>query len=256
MDKFNKLPEEVIRDDFFGLSYTSQIKIFNFYLEILSNYGDIDDYKYFRDVFLKYMKLISRFCEFKSRFSEYDNETIKMVRDRINFLRSKITPDNKVKIDDDFFVDSCEDIQMYYPNTITDSFVDEYIYNAYSYSRKKSVEICLDFANHYSKIKELDFQERFRLCNGNKDLFNPEIKKLSNDFYSLYYSMGTIERMTYIWHLSFYDSLYIDKNYGYDETLEYINIFSDEKIFVRLIDSDYIRPTTNRKALSKYFKIT
>ncbi len=256
MDNNKKLCEDIIIENFFGLSYTGQIKFFNFCSEILENYGTEDDYKYFNDVFSKYIKVISKFCEFKTNFSSYDVETINKLRKRVDLIKSNINLDDQFKNqNDDYYIDCYEDIQMYYPNSFSDSFVDNSINELYSRSRGYLVLKSLKLADYYSKIKDMDFLSRLRLCNGNRDLFNPDMKKISKDFYSLYYSMDTVERMVYIWHLSFYDSLFIDDKYEYDDAMEFVNCFSKEKNFVPVLARDYIRPGANIKVLSKYFKL-
>lgn len=257
MNKNEKLCEDIIKENFFGLSFTGQIKIFNFCSEILENYGSEDDYRYFNSIFSKYIKVISKFCEFKSNFSLCDLETVKKLRKRVDLIKSKINIDDQFKDqNEDCYIECCEDIQMYYPNSISDSFVDKSINELYSRSRGYLVVKCLELADYYSKINDMDFLGRLRLCNGNRDLFNSDVKRISKDFYSLYYSMNTVERMVYIWHLSFYNSLFIDDKHEYDDATDFINCFSQEKNFVGVIDSEHIRPGANRKALAKYFKLT
>lgn len=65
MEKMVQSAEDSIKFNFFGLDYSSQIKIMNLYLERLD---DVNDVKRFKEIFGRYIVIINKFIEFKSNF--------------------------------------------------------------------------------------------------------------------------------------------------------------------------------------------
>ena len=215
------LPEDIIKCNFFRLSLPSQIKIYEMYLNDLRG---TRYYIFFKEMFKKYISIAKRFNKFKAEFSSYTNDSKNNLRNLISKCRYKINPNNSV------LVDSYSNIYQDAVDDISDSFVEKYIYDSFSYDRIKRKRIVLEFISCYSQIYEYDFEKLLYLFSGNKDLFNNEIKTLDSNFYSLYLYMDTVNRMKYVWHLAHFDIFNSDE---YDEKLDEIYYFFEE-------DSTYI----------------
>lgn len=254
MEKMFKLPEDEIKSNFFGLSYTSQINILDLYLNEIEDTSSAE----FNKVFEKYKSIISKLVEFKSCFPEYDDSDREKLRSIISKCRNKINPNNIISyIDYDSFINCNDDlyISLYCPKKIDNDFVDKYIYDSFSYSRERRKKIVFELMDYYSEISNLNFNQLIMLCNSNKDMFNREIKLLSNDFYSLYLLMDTSSRMKYIWYLSYYNLFNKhDRFEQHEEYSEGTKCFSNDNTFINPKES-CLSYSGNIKVLSKYFKM-
>lgn len=254
MEELVQLPEDEIKFNFFGLSYISQINILDIYLKEIEDTNRAE----FDNVFEKYRNIINKFIEFKSHFYKYDDSDKDKLRGIISKCRNKINPNNHIKYGDfDCFI-NCDDTlyaSLYYPKEIDNDFVNKYIYDSFSYSRERRKQIVLELLDYYSQISNLNFDQLFMLCNGNKDMFNREIKLLSNDFYSLYLLMDTSSRMKYIWYLSYYNLFNKCDEAIKQANRKNIECFSDDNRFINPFKESSLNTCGNIKVLSKYFKM-
>jgi len=222
------LTDDYIRDNFFGLSFSRQLRL----LDICSNdLKDTDYCDYFNGVFSKYSSIISKLSEFKYNFCKYDDSGRNDLRRIISSCREKVTPRNNVYINNDkFFLDCNIDLydSLYSASKIDDSAVDKYIYDSYSYDKERRVQLAFNLAYNYSCIRDMNFKQLLNLCGSNSEFFNGEIKMLSKDFYSLFLYMDTVQRMTYIWYMS-----HLSPNVNSDE-------FDNYKDFIG--DSEFVNP--------------
>lgn len=227
----NCLPEDIIKCNFFRLSLPSQIKIYEMYLNDLKN---TRYYDFFKESFKKYISVVNVFNVFKSEFPNYTNDQKKDLRYIIKKCRERINPDNKIKLSS--YSNECQNMA----DKISDAFVEQYIYDSFSYGKLKRIRIVLEFIACYSKISKYSFEEVLTLFSGNKNLFDSEIRSLDSGFYSLYLSLATVDRMKYIWCLSNRNcSLLLD------------DLLSDFKR-----DSTYVKPMrkVNIKNIDEYRK--
>lgn len=229
MESIKSISSDIVKENYFGLSYSSQIKIFDLYSDYLVLPSDL---YFFKNVFHKYISIIKKFVEFKTNFSKYDDMQRKELRKIISKCKGKINPNNQINYDVE---------QSYICQSLDDDVIEKYINEFFSYSKKN--EVALELATYYSDLIDYSFHDFLKLCESNKDMFNNEIRKISDDFYSLYLIMNTVDRMKYIWHLSNFNSE-IDNDLSKG--------FSD--------DSKYLKPVSSvdderTKKLSKYFKM-
>jgi len=240
LEKSCNLPEDIIKCNYFKLSLSGQMKIYYLYLNDLK---DTMYYSYFKSVFSKYIKVVSKFSKFKDDYSSYTSEDKKNSRFLIGKCRKKINPNNKV---------NCDDVNYYLYDSklIEDSFVDNYIYDYFSYSKRKKLKIALEFISCYYGIINYDFEQILGLFSSNKDSFNQEIRNLSGEFYSLYLLMNTTDRMKYIWYLSNIDI--ID---NCDEEADISNVFKNDKKFIKPLHYGSKQLSGRYKILCKYFKM-
>ena len=235
-----KVSENFVKENFFGLSYAGQVKIYNLYL---------DDFRGVKDLFEKYISVIEKFIEFKSSFCSFDS-------DKRSELRKVISRCEKfngfIDVNDLSYSDDLR-CSLVSPKKIDDCFVDKYIYDWFSCSIERRMEIVDEFINYYSLISDFDFNQILSLCFSNKDFFNREIKQLSYDFYSLYLCMDVVNRMMCIWHLSY--SSYMDDGLKKDERVRLKKMFYDDNEFVTPMQSSGEITLDKRKKLSKYFKM-
>jgi len=246
------LSNDYIRSNFFGLSYVGQIKLFKLYMSDLND----DEVCFFNNVFGKYISIIEKFVEFKSLFFSYDNEVKSDLRKIVynNKLRTNLN-NNNIGLDNNYYID-CDEMlnnSLYFPELILDYDVEKYIYDFFSFSKQKRAKIALDLANYYSIIKDFNFKQLLSLCESNKDFFNNEIRKLSKDFYSLYLSLNTIKRMTFIWCLSYFNTCEVDDIRR--ETNECLKRFSGDREFVNPSWVNNKKIFEKKKILYKYFTI-
>lgn len=223
------LTDDYIRDNFFGLSFSRQFKL----LDICSNdLKDTDYYDYFNVVFSKYTSVISKLKDFKENFCKYDDSGRANLREIILNCRERVTPGNRVSVNrNKFFLECDSDLydSLYYASKIDDSAVDKYIYDSYSYDKERRVQLAFNLAYNYSCIRDMNFKQLLNLCGSNSDFFNGEVKSLSKDFYSLYLSMDTVQKMTYIWYMSHLnpcvnsDELEIGDYKGFSGDSEFVN---------------------------------
>lgn len=239
MEKMVQSAEDSIKFNFFGLDYSSQIKIMNLYLERLD---DVNDVKRFKEIFGRYIVIINKFIEFKSNFYGYDECDKKELRNIVSSCRQKIKHDNGF---------DCVLKNSY--QKFNNDFVNEYIRDSYSYSKDKMKGIVLDFLDCYSFISRWNFDFLLMLCDEHRDFFNSEIKKISHEFYSSYLSMDVVSRMKYIWYLSHYDLLNKCDESIQKENSENIKCFSNDEKFIDPVKESF-KPH-NIKVLLKYFKV-
>lgn len=245
------MKENIIKYNFFGLSYSRQIMILDSYLSDLRLTDSCDDYK---KVFRKYMLVSKKFNDFKDSFGSYTDEDRRKMRELINYCRTKINPNNEVRVD--------ENASYYNALSINDYRVDEYIRDIY-YSKNviERIGIVDGFFSYYNEIVDYGFDEILSLFRCKKDFFNSEIKKIDNEFYSLYIRLNTVDRMKYIWHLAHFD-VFTSENYN-DGILDMYDDFRNDDTFIKPLHrgsrvSKLVsepKDKVNRIGLSKYFKI-
>lgn len=235
MEKMVQSAEDSIKFNFFGLDYSSQIKIMNLYLERLD---DVNDVKRFKEIFGEYIVIINKFIDFKSKFYMYDNSYKNGMREMISSCRKKINHD---------IGSDCVLKNSY--QKFDNDFVKEYIRDSYSYSKDKMKGIVLDFLDCYSFISRWDFDFLLMLCGEHRDFFNSEIKSISNDFYSLYLSMDVVSRMKYIWYLCQYEPFELRNRQALSK---YFKIESSHEENVGSKNDKF--GNGKSKTLSKYFK--
>lgn len=232
--------EDVIKFNFFGLSFSRQKQILDMYL----NDVNIEDYNGEYDkIFEKYMIVARRFSEFNEHFSAFDDEDRKKMRELIEKCRIKINPNNEIRLNED-----CQ----YSSNRVSDKFVDKYIHDSFSYKKVKRIDIASDFFQFYSEIEDYSFDEILGLFSSNKDFFNSEVKKISSEFYSLYLVMNTVDRMKYIWYLSNFQIFSSEITNGGE--LDIYDIFKGDNEFIKPIHQGSKEKMEKSSVLSKYFK--
>ena len=163
------------------------------------------------------------------------------MRSLIDKCKSKIGNETEV-IDYGFCFDKVNDI-----------FVDKYVYDSFSYSKDRRVGIAFEFFNYYSKIINYDFNQVLGLFESNKDFFNQEIKKISVEFYSLYLSMSTVDRMKYIWYLSNFNVF--TSEHANDGEFDIYDVFSSDSNFIKPLHMGSKESLGTSKKLSKYFNV-
>ena len=112
MEKNKYLPEDIIKCNFFRLSLSSQIKIYEMYLNDLKNFEDTRYYDFFKEMFKKYISIVRKFNSFKSDFSSYTNDDKNDLRYLINKCRNRINPNNSVVVDSYFNVYQDEVVEL------------------------------------------------------------------------------------------------------------------------------------------------
>lgn len=217
---------DIINLNFFNLSFSSQIKVLELYL------SNVDGSEYDK-VFERYMLVVRKLLEFKDRFSCLSVDDRKKMRDLIGRYKDKINSNSVFVSEDNFYCDSL---------IITDSVVNDYI--------NKNEFDPTSFFDYYSYVFDYDFSKILGLCRHNRDFFNEEIKELSNDFYSLYINLNTIDRMKCIWYLANFEEFSSDK---FNESWK-------EKYSCFEGDSTFIKPLhrgsrEGSRVLSKFFNV-
>lgn len=231
-----QLPENIIKENFFGLSYSRQLKILDLYLIELKGTPKYDELK---KTFIKYATIIKKFDEFKTIFPEYNDEERKNLREIIKKSEQKIKNNKQFLNNKELETEEKLYKSLYSPKRIEDSFVDKYINDSYSYRKERKKEIALELLDYYKCIKKIKFNQTLKLCEGNKNLFDNEIRLLSKDLYSKYIFMDTIEKMLYIWYISHYN-LQTDKQTSGIQQQEYIELFSENEDFKKQ-QQEYIK---------------
>lgn len=233
----NCLPEDIIKCNFFRLSLSSQIKIYEMYLNDLKG---TRYYDFFKKLFKKYIVIVKKFDSFKSDYFSYTNDHKADLRYLISKCRYRINPNNNIAVDSYSNKYQSDVVEL------SNSFVDKYIYDSFSYDKFKRRRIVLEFIACYSDIYKYDFEKLLHLFSFNRDMFNNEIRNLDSNFYSLYLCMDTVDRMKYIWYLS-------NRNYS----LSLDDVISDFKC-----DNNFVKPIQKVKfdsnklsILSQYFKM-
>lgn len=234
------MSENEVKINFFGLSYSSQIKILELYLNDIKMF-DSSDYE---KIFEKYLIVIKKFYDFKGRFKLFSDDDRKRMRMLIYKCRSKINPNNVIEIDDLY--------NCHFSCIIDDSVIDKYIYDFFSYSCEERFMIASDFFDYYSDIADYNFGEILGLFDYNRDFFNNEIRKISGDFYSLYLFMNTVDRMKYIWYLCNFD---VFTSEHVVDNIDMYHIFESDRVFINPLHLGSKEVLGSSKKLSKYFKV-
>ena len=233
--------EDVVKFNFYGLSFSRQEQILDLYLK------DIDSVDYDRvydRIFKKYMIVARKFSEFSDHFSTFSDEDRKKMRKLIEKCRSRINPNNEIRVNEDY---------QYTSNRISDKFVEQYIYNFFSYKKSKRIAIAFDFFDFYFDVESYNFDEILGLFNSKKDFFNDEIKKISIEFYSFYLLMDTVDRMKYIWYLSNFQ-IFTSEDV-IDGEFDMYDVFKDDSEFIKPLHQGSKENVEKSNVLSKYFKI-
>ena len=233
--------EDIIKFNFFGLSFSRQEQIIDMYL----NDVDLVDYDGEYDkIFEKYLIVARKFSEFSNHFGAFGDEDRKKMRELIEKCRSKINPNNEIRVNED-----CQ----YTSNHISDKFVDQYISDSFYNKKSKRIAIASDFFDFYSDIENYSFDEILGLFNSKKDFFNDEIRKISIEFYSLYLLMNTVDRMKYIWYLSNFQVFTSEDVVGGE--LDMFDVFKGDSKFIKPIHQGSKENVEKSNVLSKYFKM-
>lgn len=233
----NCLPEDIIKCNFFRLSFSRQLRIYELYLNDMK---ETRYYGYFKKLFEKYIDIVSKFDVLKSDFFDYDDSDRKVLRHILNKYRSKINPHNKLNLSNSIVFDSC---------SIDDSFVDKYIRDSFSYDKQRRIQIVLEFIACYSQIDKYSFEQLLFLCDGNRDSFNHEVRVLDSNFYSLYLCMNTVDRMKYIWYLSHFSEMKECVDGSINE------LFSDDEEVLKPMHFGSRELEDKNHVLSKYFNM-
>lgn len=234
------MSENIIKMNFFGLSFSRQIQVLDLYL------NDMKMTEYYDEcakTFEKYMLVVKKFSDFRDSFKVYSDDDRKRMRELIDKCRVKINPNNEIKLNDD-----CQ----YGSNSVSDQFVDKYIHDSFSYNKVKRIEIASDFFDYYSDISTYNFDDILGLFNGNREFFNSEIKKISGEFYSLYLLMNTIDRMKYIWYLCHFQEF--TSEHVFDNEVDMYGIFNGDCQFIKPLHQGSKENMEKSSVLSKYFK--
>ena len=235
------LTDDYVRDNFFGLSFSRQLKL----LEICSNdLKDTDYYDYFNGVFNKYSSVILKLEDFKENFCKFDDSGRANLREIIINCRERVNSSNRFNMNrNKFFLECSSDLydSLYYASKIDDFALDKYIYDSFSYDKERRVQLAFNLAYNYSCIRDMNFKQLLNLCGSNSGFFNGEVKSLSKDFYSLYLSLDTVQKMTYIWYMSHLnpcvnsDELEIGDYKGFSGDSEFVNpgVFNNKKHLIK-----------------------
>lgn len=230
-----------IKNNFFCLSFSRQIKILDLYLNDIKM---IDSPGKYDKIFEKYLLVVKKFYEFKDCFKLLSDDDRKKMRSVICKCRSKINPNNFIEITDSY---NCN------YDSIDDSVVDKYIYDSFSYSKSERIMIASDFFDYHSDIVDYNFDEILGLFDFSRDFFNNEIRKISGEFYSLYLLMGTVDRMKYIWYLCHFDVF--SSEHALEDNLDMYHVFETDRVFIKPLHLGSKEVIGSSKKLSKYFKI-